>query len=125
MVLDNHFLLLLSFRILRFSSIEFSRDLRGMIRFFRKRAVSLDLAIATTVAVCVPAFPYIVILNSNGSGLSQNNKTRKINRKTFVRFAYQCTTRSTKGDEKLKYKLYLVQFTCKIIGNCKPPSVKL
>ena len=91
-----------------------------MIRLFRKGAVSLDLAIATTVAVRVPAFP-----NSNGSGLSQNNKTRKIYRKSFVRFEYQYTTRSTKGDEKLKYKLYFVQFTCKIIGNCKPPGVKL
>ena len=62
-VLDNRLLLLLSFRILRYSSIELSRDLRGMIRLFRKRAVSLDLAIATRlpVPVRVPAFPYIAL----------------------------------------------------------------
>ena len=81
MVLDNRFLLLLSFRILRFSSIEFSRDLRGMIRLFRKRAVSLDPAIATRlpVAVRVPAFTYIEIRMA-----AAYRKTIE----SFVRFEY-------------------------------------
>ena len=62
-VLDSRFLLLLSFRILRYSSNEFSRGLRGMIRLFRRRVVSLDLTIATRlpVAVRVPAFSYIAL----------------------------------------------------------------
>ena len=84
-----------------------------MIQLFRKRALSFNPAFATRfpVTVHVPAFPYIAIPNSNGSGLSQNNKTRKINRKSFVRS--ECTIRSTKGDDKLDYKLYMGQFTGK------------
>ena len=91
-VLNNRFLWLLSFRILCFSSTEFSRDFRGMITLSKLSAHSFDPAIATRfpVAVYVPAFSYIDIANSNGSGLSQNNKARKLlNRKSFV--CSECT----------------------------------
>ena len=87
-VLKNRFPWLLSFLILRFSSTEFSRDFRGMITLSKLSALSFnwsrDRNQIPCGSVCVPAFPYIDIANSNGSGLSQNNKARKLlNRKSF------------------------------------------
>ena len=65
---------------------------------------------------CVPAFPYIDIANSNGSGLSQNNKARKLlNRKSFV--CSECT--------KVRVLSFIWGNLPTTIGNCKPPSVKL
>ena len=73
---DNRFLLFLSFLMLRFSSIEFSRERRDMIVVSKARAFPSIPAFkaCNAIGLCLcPLFHNPIYLIRMGSGLSQNN----------------------------------------------------
>ena len=89
---DNRFLLFLSFLILRFSSIEFSRERRDMLIVLLKARAFPSIPASkacNAIGLCLcPLFHNPIYLIRLGSGLSQNNSENcllqgKYNKKNF------------------------------------------